>query len=167
MNESGHALNRFRHRHILRYNILLFICLLLHLPGWAALLWMDRLHPFLLSLCLGIGFLMAATLFFLIRRRRQIARCLARPNLTEAEQALTAFVEEDQKAWHRTTMARMLAGAMLLGGYFLVLVTGAVNRAAVMLPSFFILLVVMSILRNWLIFLDQLFLQDVIHANRS
>jgi len=165
--ESGHALNRFRHRHVLRYNILLLICLVLHLPGWAALLWIDTLHPFLLSLCLGIGLLMAATIFFLLRRRQQIARCLALPDLNEAEHALTAFVEDDQKTWHRTTVARMFTGALLLGGYFLVLVTGTANRVAVMLPSFFILLVVMSILRNWLIFLDQLFLQDVIHANRS
>lgn len=167
MMESGDALNRFRQRHVLRYTIFLVICLILHLPGWAALLWLDRLHPFLLSLCLGIGLLMAATVLFLLRRRRQIAHCLALPNLAEAELALTAFIEDDHKAWHRTTMARMFTGALLLGGYFLVLVTGAVNRAAVMLPSFFILLVVMSILRNWLIFLDQLFLQDVIHANRS
>ena len=165
--ETGHALNRFRHRHVLRYNIFLAICLILHLPGWAALIWLDRLHPFLLSLCLGIGFLMGGTIVFLLRRRRQIARCLALPDLDEVEHALTSFVDEDHKAWHRTTMARMFTGALLLGGYFLVLVTGAVNRAAVMLPSFFILLVVMSILRNWLIFLDQLFLQDVIHANRS
>lgn len=165
--ESGDALNRFRQRHVLRYNILLVICLILHLPGWAALLWLDRLHPFLLSLCLGIGFLMAATVLFLLRRRQQISRCLARPDLAAAEQALASFVEEDHKAWHRTTMARLFTGALLLGGYFLVLVTGTVNRVAVMLPSFFILLVIMSILRNWLIFLDQLFLQDVIHANRS
>lgn len=167
MTDSGHALNHFRHRHVLRYNILLVICLILHLPGWAALLWIDRLHPFLLSLCLGIGFLMAATIFFLLRRRRQIARCLARPDLADAERVLTAFIEDDHKAWHRTTMARLFAGALLLGGYFLTLVTGMENRLAVMLPSFFILLVLMSLLRNWLIFLDQLFLQDVIHANRS
>jgi len=161
------ALDRLRRRHHLRYKILLLACFFLLLAGSGILFLAERVHPFLASLCLGLGGLMAIGLVFLVQRKKRIASCLATRDLREAGISLEAWLAKDLEAWQRTTMTRMVVGLVLLGGYFLSLLAGAANRAAVMLPSFFMLLVILSIMRNWLIFLDQLFLQDVLHAGQD
>lgn len=167
MTPGDMALERLRRRHVLRYRILLGLCLILSVSGLSGLVFGASLHPFLVSLSAGLTGLMGGGFFFLLRRKKRVGHCLASHRLEDAGHALAGYLDGDEQAWHRTTTYRAILGLGLLAGYFLLLLTGSTHRLTFMLPSFFILLVLLSMFRNWLLFLDRIFLQDVLHAGRD
>lgn len=167
MDARGDVLASFRRRHRLRYTLLLIGSVTALSFGVIGVLLAGQLHPFLFSLSLGVIVVMAVTVFFLLHRWRRIRKYLVHATLEMAERDLAGYLDADQAQWHQAAGIRLVSGVVFLGGFFLLLLAKSESRLKFVLPSFFILLVLMSMLRQWLLFLDQVFLQDIIHISRD